>query len=154
MPNTCLGVAISLLINAKQVKLFFISYKLGEQGVAGAKADLEAAEGKEIKLLKELKKLNKKVNHTPSPPPEQTQQLHEIKGKLEQATKDKEFAKVEADERVKEQEAIKMIRFKVGMNKMNIGYLDAAEKVNHSKFHGIIGLGLKIFSYVYKRKIL
>ena len=99
----------------------------GEQGVANAKADSETSESKELKLLKDLKKLNKKL--PPNPTPEQNYQLNEIKDKLEQATREKELAKVDVDCKVKEQEAVKMIRFKVGMSKMAVGYLDVAEKV-------------------------
>ena len=80
--------------------------------------------------MKELKKLNKKVNNTNSNlPPEQQHQLNEIKDKLEQATKEKELAKIDVDDKVREQEAVKMIRFKVGFNKVVVGYLDLAEKV-------------------------
>ena len=78
--------------------------------------------------MKDLKKLNKKL--PPNLTPEQNYQLNEIKDKLEQATREKELAKIEASGRVKEQEAVKMIRFKAGINKMTIGYLDVAEKVS------------------------
>ena len=110
----------------------FLYFYLGEQGVANAKADLETAEGRELKLVKELKKLNKKISNTAiNPPSEQHHQLSEIKDKLEQATREKEVAKKDADDMVREQEAVKMIRYKVGFNKMVIGYLDLAEKVSN-----------------------
>ena len=86
-----------------------------------------------MKLVKELKKLNKKVNNTSTNlPPEQQYQLNEIKDKLEQATREKELAKVDVDDKVREQEAVKMIRFKVGFNKVLVGYLDLAERVRIS----------------------
>ena len=53
-----------------------------------------------------------------------------MKDKLEQATREKEIAKIDVDEKIKEQEAVKMIRFKVGFNKVVVGYLDLAEKVS------------------------
>ena len=85
-----------------------------------------------MKLVKELKKLNKKVNNTSSNlPPEQQYQLNETKDKLEQATREKELAKLDVDDKVREQEAVKMIRFKVGFNKVLVGYLDLAEKVSN-----------------------
>ena len=107
--------------------LINISYS-GEQGVANAKGDLETAESREAKLVKELKKLNKKSSSA-NPPPEQQHQLNEMRDKLEQATREKEIAKIDVDEKIREQEAVKMIRFKVGFNKVVVGYLDLAEKV-------------------------
>ena len=89
-----------------------------------------------MKLVKELKKLNKRRSsstaNTPSSTAEVQQQLqlNEVKDKLEQATREKELAKIDVDDKVREQEAIKMIRFKVGFNRMVIGYLDMAEKVS------------------------
>ena len=53
-----------------------------------------------------------------------------MKDKLDQATREKEIAKIDVDEKIKEQEAVKMIRFKVGFNKVVVGYLDLAEKVS------------------------
>ena len=103
---------------------------LGEQGVGNAKAELDTAEGRETKLVKELKKLNKK-NTSSNLPSEQQQQLNETKDKLEQATREKELANINVDDKVREQEAVKMIRFKVGFNKVVVGYLDLAEKVRH-----------------------
>ena len=103
-------------------------FHLGEQGVGNAKADLDTAESRESKLVKELKKLNKKSTSA-NPPPEQQHQLNEMKDKLEQATREKEIAKIDVDEKIREQEAVKMIRFKVGFNKVVVGYLDLAEKV-------------------------
>ena len=104
------------------------SIHLGEQGVGNAKADLDTAESRESKLVKELKKLNKKSTSA-NPPPEQQHQLNEMKDKLEQATREKEIAKIDVDEKIREQEAVKMIRFKVGFSKLVVGYLDLAEKV-------------------------
>ena len=76
--------------------------------------------------------MNKKAHNTSSNlPSEQQQQLNETKDKLEQATREKELAKINVDDKVREQEAVKMIRFKVGFNKVVVGYLDLAEKVRH-----------------------
>ena len=42
--------------------------------------------------------------------------------------KDKQLFRHEANERIKEQEATKMIRFKMAFNRLMIGHLDIAEK--------------------------
>ena len=57
--------------------------------------------------------------------------MNETKDKLEQATREKELANINVDDKVREQEAVKMIRFKVGFNKVVVGYMDLAEKVRH-----------------------
>ena len=102
----------------------------GEQGIANAKADLDTSENRESKLVKELKKLNKKAHNTSSSlSHDQQQQLNDIKDKLEQSTREKELAKIEVSDKIREQEAVKMIRFKSGFNKLVVGYLDLAEKV-------------------------
>jgi hypothetical protein len=103
----------------------------GEQGIANAKADLDTSENRESKLVKELKKLNKKAhNSSSSLSHDQQQQLNDIKDKLEQSTREKELAKIEVSDKIREQEAVKMIRFKSGFNKLVVGYLDLAEKGN------------------------
>ena len=103
----------------------------GEQGIANAKADLDTSENRESKLVKELKKLNKKAHNTSSSlSNDQQQQLNDIKDKLEQSTREKELAKIEVSDKIREQEAVKMIRFKSGFNKLVVGYLDLAEKVH------------------------
>ena len=89
---------------------------------------MDTAESRESKLVKELKKLSKKSTSANNAP-EQQHQLNEMKDKLEQATREKEIAKIDVDEKIREQEAVKMIRFKVGFNKVVVGYLDLAEKV-------------------------
>ena len=43
---------------------------------------------------------------------------------------EKELAKIEVSDKIREQEAVKMIRFKSGFNKLVVGYLDLAEKVS------------------------
>ena len=94
---------------------------------------METAESRELKLVKELKKLNKKNNNTSiNLPPEQQHQLNETRDKLDQATREKELAKLDVDDKVREQEAVKMIRVKVGLNKVVVGYLDLAEKVRYA----------------------
>ena len=77
-----------------------------------------------------MKKLNKKAHNTSSSlSNDQQQQLNDIKDKLEQSTREKELAKIEVSDKIREQEAVKMIRFKSGFNKLVVGYLDLAEKV-------------------------
>ena len=85
----------------------------GEQGVEAAKSDYEAVEHREHKLAKDLKKLSKKAGNCPREPSQEVVlQLRDLQHKLDQASKDKALFKREANDRIKEQEAIKMIRYK------------------------------------------
>jgi len=101
----------------------------GEQGVESAKSDYEACEHREHKLAKDLKKLSKKAGNCPKDPPTETVlQLRDLQHKLDQASKDKALFKREANDRIKEQEAVKMIRFKAAFNRLTAGHLDLADK--------------------------
>ena len=100
----------------------------GEQAVESAKSDYEAVEHREHKLSKDLKKLSKKAGNAPNPPQEVIIQLRDLQHKLDQASKDKQLFRREANDRIKEQEATKMIRFKTAFNRISTGYLDLAEK--------------------------
>merc|ERR1719225_1436293 len=84
-----------------------------------SKADLQAAEIKEGKLKKELKKAAKKAT---------TEELREMSLKLAEAEREKDLAQLEVVDRVREHEAVKMIRIKEGMFKISEAYIDYAQK--------------------------
>lgn len=101
----------------------------GEQGVEAAKSDYEAVEHREHKLAKDLKKLSKKAGNCPREPSQEVVlQLRDLQHKLDQASKDKALFKREANDRIKEQEAIKMIRFKTAFTRLTAGHLDLTDK--------------------------
>lgn len=84
-----------------------------------AKGDLQAAEQKEGKLKKDLKKAAKKAT---------TEELREMSLKLSEAERDKDLAQLEVVDRVREHEAVKMIRVKEGLFKISEAYIDYAQK--------------------------
>eukprot|EP00092_Neocalanus_flemingeri_P001509 GFUD01001611.1.p1 GENE.GFUD01001611.1~~GFUD01001611.1.p1 ORF type:complete len:407 (+),score=101.73 GFUD01001611.1:160-1380(+) len=84
-----------------------------------AKADLQTAEIKEGKLKKELKKAAKKAT---------TEELREMSVKLGEAEREKDLAQLEVVDRVREHEAVKMIRIKEGLFKISEAYIDYAQK--------------------------
>jgi len=84
-----------------------------------AKADLQTAEIKEGKLKKELKKAAKKAT---------TEELREMSLKLGEAEREKDLAQLEVVDRVREHEAVKMIRIKEGLFKISEAYIDYAQK--------------------------
>merc|ERR1719481_1556103 len=84
-----------------------------------AKADLQTAEIKEGKLKKELKKAAKKAT---------TEELREMSVKLSEAEREKDLAQLEVVDRVREHEAVKMIRIKEGIFKISEAYIDYAQK--------------------------
>ena len=84
-----------------------------------AKTDLQSAEVKEGKLKKELKKAAKKAT---------TEELREMSLKLSEAEREKDLAQLEVVDRVREHEAVKMIRIKEGLFKISEAYIDYAQK--------------------------
>jgi len=84
-----------------------------------SKADLQTAEIKEGKLKKELKKAAKKAT---------TEELREMSLKLAEAEREKDLAQLEVVDRIREHEAVKMIRIKEGMFKISEAYIDYAQK--------------------------
>merc|ERR1719419_11488 len=84
-----------------------------------AKTDLQSAEVKEGKLKKELKKAAKKAT---------TEELREMSLKLSEAEREKDLAQLEVVDRVREHEAVKMIRIKDGVSKVSEAYVDYAQK--------------------------
>ena len=84
-----------------------------------AKVELQTAEQKEGKLKKELKKAAKKAT---------AEELREMSGKLGEAEREKDMAQLEVVDRVREHEAVKMIRIKEGLFKISEAYIDYAQK--------------------------
>merc|ERR1719151_247509 len=84
-----------------------------------AKVELQSAEQKEGKLKKELKKAAKKAT---------AEELREMSAKLGEAEREKDIAQLEVVDRVREHEAVKMIRIKEGLFKVSEAYVDFAQK--------------------------
>jgi len=84
-----------------------------------AKAELQSAEQKEGKLKKELKKAAKKAT---------AEELRDMSVKLGEAEREKDLAQLEVVDRVREHEAVKMIRIKEGLFKISEAYIDYAQK--------------------------
>ena len=84
-----------------------------------AKVELQSAEQKEGKLKKELKKAAKKAT---------AEELREMSAKLGEAEREKDMAQLEVVDRVREHEAVKMIRIKEGLFKISEVYIDYAQK--------------------------
>ena len=86
-----------------------------------AKVELQSAEQKEGKLKKELKKAAKKAT---------AEELREMSAKLGEAEREKDMAQLEVVDRVREHEAVKMIRIKDGLFKVSEAYVDFAQKAD------------------------
>ena len=91
----------------------------GARQMDAAKTDLQVAEQKEGKIKKELKKAAKKAT---------SEELREMTARLEEAEREKDLAQLEVVDRVREHEAVKMIRIKEGVTKVSEAYVDYAQK--------------------------
>lgn len=105
--------------NIKEFKHHFDMILEGAKQLDLAKADLQIAEQKEGKLKKELKKAAKKAT---------AEEIREMAEKLAEAEREKDFAQLEVVDRVREHEAVKMIRVKEGLFKFSEAYIDFAQK--------------------------
>lgn len=103
----------------KEFKHQFDMILEGAKQLDMAKTDLQTAEAKEGKLKKELKKAAKKA--TP-------EELRDMTSKLGEAEREKDLAQLEVVDRVREHEAVKMIRIKEGLFKISEAYIDYAQK--------------------------
>ena len=103
----------------KEFKHQFDMILEGAKQLDMAKTDLQTAEIKEGKLKKELKKAAKKAT---------TEELREMSVKLGEAEREKDLAQLEVVDRVREHEAVKMIRIKEGLFKISEAYIDYAQK--------------------------
>lgn len=84
-----------------------------------AKSTLQAAEGRETKIKKELKKAAKKAT---------AEEIREMSVRLSEAEREKDIAQLEVVDRIREHEAIKLIRIKEGLFKVSEAYIDCAQK--------------------------
>ena len=91
----------------------------GAKQLDAARTDLQLAEQKEGKIKKELKKGAKKAT---------AEELREMTARLEEAEREKDVAQLEVVDRVREHEAVKMIRIKEGVSKVSEAYVDYAQK--------------------------
>merc|ERR1719336_1381284 len=103
----------------KEFKHQFDMILEGAKQMDAAKTDLQLAEQKEGKIKKELKKAAKKAT---------SEELREMTARLEEAEREKDLAQLEVVDRVREHEAVKMIRIKEGITKVSEAYVDYAQK--------------------------
>merc|ERR1719411_334748 len=103
----------------KEFKNQFDMILEGAKQLDVAKTDLQTAEQKEGKIKKELKKGAKKAT---------AEELKEMTTRLSEAEREKDFAQLEVVDRVREHEAVKMIRIKEGLFKVSEAYIDFAQK--------------------------
>ncbi|XP_076056446.1 uncharacterized protein LOC143034372 isoform X2 [Oratosquilla oratoria] len=105
-----------------QLKEFNSQFELileGEKHVSQARENFTLKGQKEAKLRNKLKKAGKKV------PPEEIKSMEE---KLSQAERARDLAHLEVVDRVRENEAVKMIRLKEGLVKLGGSYCELAQK--------------------------
>ena len=105
--------------NIKEFKHQFDMILEGAKQLDVAKTDLQTAEQKEGKIKKELKKAAKKAT---------AEELREMTSRLSEAEREKDIAQLEVVDRVREHEAVKMIRIKEGLFKVSEAYVDFAQK--------------------------
>lgn len=82
----------------------------GERGLVSAKAVLDNAQSKELKLRKEIKKAAKKTPRA---------ELSELQDKHQTAERERDLAQIEVFDRSREHEVVKMIRMKDGLLKLS-----------------------------------
>ena len=107
--------------NIKEFKHQFDMILEGAKQLDTARGDLQAAEQKEGKIKKELKKAAKKAT---------AEELREMTARLSEAEREKDVAQLEVVDRVREHEAVKMIRIKEGLFKVSEAYVDFAQKAD------------------------
>jgi len=105
----------------KEFKHQFDMILEGAKQLDVAKGDLQAAEQKEGKIKKELKKAAKKAT---------AEELRDMTSRLSEAEREKDIAQLEVVDRVREHEAVKMIRIKDGLFKVSEAYVDFAQKAD------------------------
>lgn len=91
----------------------------GEKHVKEAKANLDNCEQKEKECQKKLKKICKKGS---------VEERMSLETKLSQAQKARDVALLEVSEKVRENEAVKMIRLKEGLTKLSEAYMMMGKK--------------------------
>jgi len=103
----------------KEFKHQFDMILEGAKQLDNAKTDLQLSEQKEGKIKKELKKAAKKAT---------AEEMKEMTARLEEAEREKDLAQLEVVDRIREHEAVKMIRIKDGVSKVSEAYVDYAQK--------------------------
>ncbi|GFS18976.1 zinc-binding alcohol dehydrogenase domain-containing protein 2 [Elysia marginata] len=91
----------------------------GEKQVSQSKNNFVACEQREVKIRKELKKAFKKASSA---------EIQLLEGKLCQAERAKDLAQLEVTDRVRENEAVKLIRLKEGLMKVSQAFTDLGRK--------------------------
>lgn len=91
----------------------------GERHVDQAKAHLNVCDQRESKVKKELKKAAKKATN---------EELNHLEKKLSQAERARDLAQLELADRVRDNEAVKLIRFKDGLLKLSNAYVELGKK--------------------------
>ncbi|GFO41716.1 Zinc-binding alcohol dehydrogenase domain-containing protein 2 [Plakobranchus ocellatus] len=91
----------------------------GEKQVTQSKNNFATCEQREMKIRKELKKAFKKASSS---------EIQLLEGKLSQAERAKDLAQMEVTDRVRENEAVKLIRLKEGLMKLSQAYSDLGRK--------------------------
>jgi len=105
--------------NWKEFRHQFDMILEGDRQLDFAKCNLQDAEQKENKLKKELKKTAKRA--TP-------EELREMSTRLQSVEREKDVAQLEVLDRVREHEAVKLIRVKEGLFKISEAYVDMGQK--------------------------
>ncbi|KAK0041890.1 arp2/3 complex-activating protein rickA isoform X2 [Biomphalaria pfeifferi] len=103
----------------KEYRYMFEMILEGEKHVSQSKNNFNACEQREMKVRKELKKAFKK-----SSPAE----IQALELRLSQAERAKDLAQIEVTDRIRENEAVKLIRLKEGLMKLSLAYSDFARK--------------------------
>ncbi|KAK3600776.1 hypothetical protein CHS0354_009204 [Potamilus streckersoni] len=91
----------------------------GDKDIDRAKQNLTVCEQKEGKIRKELRKSTRKSNPV---------DIRVLEAKLSQAERTKEIAQLEVADKIRENEAVKLIRLKEGLLKLSDAYVDLGKK--------------------------
>lgn len=91
----------------------------GEKHLAQSKHNFAACEQREVRIRKELKKAFKKASEA---------ELQTLENRLAQAERAKDLAQLEVADRIRENEAVKLIRLKEGLLKVSEAYAEFAKK--------------------------
>ncbi|XP_064601843.1 uncharacterized protein LOC135467871 [Liolophura sinensis] len=103
----------------KEFRQMFEMILDGDKHVSQAKHNLTTCDMKETKIRKELKKAAKRA--TP-------QEIQILEHRLSQAERAKDIAQLEVADRVRNNEAIKLVRLKEGMLQFSEAYIDYGRK--------------------------
>ncbi|XP_060064503.1 uncharacterized protein LOC132544869 [Ylistrum balloti] len=107
------------IYHLKEYRQMFEMIMEGEKHVSQAKQNLALCEQKEVKIRKELKKAARRAS---------APEISMLEGRLSQAERAREVAEVEVSERIRENEAVKMIRMKEGLLRMSEAYMELGNK--------------------------